>query len=101
MAHLYDPLHPAVLWLVSRIIQSANRAKVPVAICGEMAGDIQFTRLLLGLGLKQFSMYPAQLLTVKSQVLKSHLPDITPLANRILKTDHPEKIYALLAKLND
>lgn len=101
VAHLYDPLHPAVLWLVSRIIQSANRAKVPVAICGEMAGDIQFTRLLLGLGLKQFSMYPAQLLTVKSQVLKSHLPDITPLANRILKTDHPEKIYALLAKLND
>ena len=101
VAHLYDPLHPAVLWLVSRIIQSANRAEVPVAICGEMAGDIQFTRLLLGLGLKQFSMYPAQLLTVKSQVLKSHLPDITPLANRILKTDHPEKIYALLAKLND
>lgn len=101
VAHLYDPLHPAVLWLVSRIIQSANRAKVPVAICGEMAGDIQFTRLLLGMGLQQFSMYPAQLLTVKSQVLKSHLPDITPIANRILKTDHSEKIYALLAKLND
>lgn len=101
VAHLYDPLHPAVLWLVSRIIQSANRAKVPVAICGEMAGEIMFTRLLLGLGLQQFSMYPAQILTVKSQVLKSHLPDITPLANRILKMDHPEKIYALLAKLND
>jgi len=100
VAHLYDPLHPAILWLVSRVIHSANRAKTPVAICGEMAGDIQFTRLLLGLGLQQFSMYPAQLLTVKSQVLKSHLPDITPIANRILKTEHPEKIYALLAKLN-
>ncbi len=100
VAHLYDPLHPAVLWLVSRIIHSANRAKIPVALCGEMAGDIQFTRLLLGLGLQQFSMYPAQILTVKSQVLKSHLPDITPIASRILKTEHPEKIYALLAKLN-
>ncbi len=101
VAHLYDPLHPAVLWLISRIINSANRAKIPVAICGEMAGDTQFTRLLLGLGLQQFSMYPAQLLTVKSQVLKSHLPDITPLSNRILKTEQPDKIYALLAKLND
>lgn len=100
VAHLYDPLHPAVLWLVSRIIHSANRVKIPVALCGEMAGDIQFTRLLLGLGLQQFSMYPAQILTVKSQVLKSHLPDIKPIANRILKTEHPEKIYALLAKLN-
>lgn len=101
VAHLYDPLHPAVLWLLSRIIQSANRAKVPVAVCGEMAGDVQFTRLLLGLGLQQFSMYPAQLLPVKSQVLKSYLPDITPLTNRILKADNPEKIYTLLAKLND
>ncbi|MDH5553159.1 MAG: phosphoenolpyruvate--protein phosphotransferase, partial [Nitrosomonas sp.] len=101
VAHLYDPLHPAVLWLLSRIIHTANRAKMPVAICGEMAGDIRYTRLLLGLGLQQFSMYPAQLLTVKSQVLKSHLPNITPLTNRILKTGQPEKIYALLAKLND
>jgi phosphotransferase system enzyme I (PtsI) len=101
VAHLYDPFHPAVLWLVSHIIQSANRAKVPVSICGEMAGDKQFTRLLLGFGLQQFSMYPAQLLTVKNQILKSHLPDIIPLVQKIIKTDHPEKIAALLAKLND
>lgn len=101
VAHLYDPLHPAVLWLLARIIQSAKRANMPVAVCGEMAGDIQFTRLLLGLGLQQFSMYPAQLLTVKSQVLKSHLPDITPLSNKILRAEDSEKIHALLAKLND
>ncbi len=100
VAHLYDPLHPAVLWLVSRVIQTANRAKVPVAICGEMAGDIRFTRLLLGLGLQQFSMYPAQLLIVKSQVLKSHLPSIIVLAQRIVKAENPEKIHGLLAKLN-
>lgn len=101
VAHLYDPLHPAVLWLVSHIIQSAKRAEVPVSICGEMAGDKQFTRLLLGFGLQQFSMYPAQLLTVKNQILKSHLPDIIPLSQKILKADHPEKMANLLAKLND
>ena len=101
VAHLYDPLHPAILWLVSHIIQSANRAQVPVSICGEMAGDMQFTRLLLGFGLQQFSMYPAQLLTVKNQVLKSHLPDILPLVQKIIKTDQPEKLAALLARLND
>ncbi len=101
VAHLYDPFHPAILWLVSHIIQTARRAKVPVSICGEMAGDKQFTRLLLGFGLQQFSMYPAQLLTVKNQILKSHLPDIIPLVNKIVKTDYPEKLAALLAKLND
>lgn len=101
VAHLYDPFHPAILWLVSRVIQTANRDKVPVAICGEMAGDKQFTRLLLGFGLQQFSMYPAQLLTIKDQILKSHLPDIIPLVHKIIKTDHPEKMAALLAKLND
>ncbi len=101
VAHLYDPFHPAILWLITHIIQSANRVKVPVSICGEMAGDKQFTRLLLGMGLQQFSMYPSQLLTVKNQILKSHLPDIIPLAQRIIKTDQPERMAMLLAKLND
>lgn len=100
VAHLYNPLHPAVLWLIMRVIESANRARVPVAICGEMAGDIQFTRLLLGLGLQQFSMYPAQILTVKRQILNSYLPDIIPLAHRIVKAEHSEKICGLLVKLN-
>ncbi len=101
VAHLYDPFHPAILWLLSHIIQGANRTKIPVSICGEMAGDKQFTRLLLGIGLQQFSMYPAQLLTVKNQILQSHLPDIIPLVHKIIKTDHPQKMAALLAKLND
>jgi len=100
VAHLYDPLHPAVLRLVAHILRSANRARKPVAICGEMAGDMLFTRLLLGFGLRQFSMHPAQLLTVKQQVLRSRLPDITPLTQKILKAEDPEKIRALLAKLN-
>jgi phosphotransferase system enzyme I (PtsI) len=100
VAHLYDPFHPAVLWLVSRVIQMSGRVGKPVSICGEMAGDLQFTRLLLGMGLQQFSMYSSQLLTIKNQILKSNLPDIIPLAQRIVRADNPEKMHLLLRKLN-
>lgn len=100
VAHLYDSLHPAVLRLVAHIIRSANRTGIPVAVCGEIAGDIIFTRLLLGFGLRLFSMHPAQLLTVKREILRSSLPDIMPLTRKILKADDPDKIHALLAKLN-
>ncbi len=101
VAHLYDPLHPAILWLLSHIIKSAKRANKSVSVCGEMAGDKRFTRLLLGLGLQQFSMYPAQVLTVKDQILKSHMPDIAPLVRKIIKSDQSDKIKALLTKLNN
>lgn len=100
VAHLYDSLHPAVLRLVAHIIRSANRVGIPVSVCGEIAGDVEFTRLLLGFGLRVFSMHPAQLLTVKREVLRANLPDVIPLTQKILKTDDPEKIHALLAKLN-
>ena len=100
VAHLYDPLHPAVLRLIAHIIQSANYAEIPVEVCGEMAGDISCTRLLLGFGLRQFSMFPTQLLTVKNQVLRSYLPDIRHIAEEILKSDNPKSIRALLTKLN-
>lgn len=100
VAHLYDPFHPAVLWLVSRVIQMSGRVRKPVSICGEMAGDLQFTRLLLGMGLLQFSMYSSQLLAIKNQILKSNLPDIIPLAQRIVRADNPEKMHHLLRKLN-
>src|SRR4029077_12696763 len=82
VAHLYDPLHPAVLSLVANVIKACNRAGKPIALCGEMAGDVQLTRLLLGFGLRQLSMHPAYLLEVKQQVLKSKLQDIMPLAAR-------------------
>lgn len=100
VAHLFDPLHPAVLWLLARIIQVAGKANVPVSICGEMAGDSKYTRLLLGMGLRQFSMYPAQLLTVKREILGSHIPSITRLTQKILRTHDSEKIHNLLLKLN-
>jgi phosphotransferase system enzyme I (PtsI) len=100
VAHLYDPLHPAVLQLVAHIIRGCNKAGVPVAVCGEMAGDERLTRVLLGFGLRQFSMHPAHLLTVKQQVLKSDLGEVTQLATRMLKTDDSDKLQALLERMN-
>ena len=100
VAHLYDPTHPAVLQLIASTIRTANRAGKPVAVCGEMAGDLSLTRLLLGLGLRKFSMHPAQLLAVKQQVLRSALPELEATARRILRAPHPDRARSLLEKLN-
>ena len=100
VAHLYDPLHPAVLSLIANVIRQALDAGVPVTVCGEMAGDVQMTRLLLGFGLRDFSMHPANLLLVKQRVLMSNLHDIEPIVARILKADDPDKLRSLMAKLN-
>jgi phosphotransferase system enzyme I (PtsI) len=100
VAHLYDPLHPAVLNLVAHIIRSANRADVPVAVCGEMAGDVRLTRVLLGFGLRQFSMHPAYLLSVKQQVLKSDLQQVMVLTQKMLKSDDRDKLEQLLNRMN-
>ena len=100
VSHLYNPLHPAVLHLIAHTIRTGARMKVPVAVCGEMAGDVTLTRLLLGFGLRQFSMHPANLLTIKQQVLKSDLGDLTRVANSILRADDPEKARQLLDQIN-
>jgi phosphotransferase system enzyme I (PtsI) len=100
VAHLYDPLHPAVLQLVARTIQTANRAGTPVAVCGEMAGDLIATRLLLGFGLRNFSMHPTQLLAIKERVLKTDLAQTRSLAQRVLRSGDPSRIRDLIAKLN-
>jgi len=100
VAHLYDPLHPAVLNLVAQIIHRAAKSGTPVAVCGEMAGDVSLTRLLLGFGLRQFSMHPANLLAVKQVILKSDLDEVTSLARRMLKTEDPHKLVTLLEKMN-
>ncbi|TXT24693.1 MAG: phosphotransferase system enzyme I PtsI [Gallionellaceae bacterium] len=100
VAHLYDPLHPAVLHLLAQVIGGANKAGIPVSVCGEMAGEVAYTRLLLGLGLRQFSMHPAQLFSVKQRVLTTSLADASTLAHKILRADDPMKIRELLDKLN-
>jgi phosphoenolpyruvate-protein phosphotransferase (PTS system enzyme I) len=100
VAHLYDPLHPAVLSLVAGTIQSATRGGVPVAVCGEMAGDLQLTRLLLGLGLRNFSMHPSQILPIKERILHTNLAEVQTLAQRVLRASDPAKTKELLARLN-
>lgn len=100
VAHLYDPLHPAVLHLVAHVIHTATRGGMPVAVCGEMAGDLLLTRLLLGFGLRNFSMHPAQLPAIKERVLGTSLADAQPLARKVLRCGDPAKTRALLAKLN-
>ena len=100
VAHLYDPLHPAVLRLIAHTIHAGRRAGLPVAVCGEMAGEPQLTPLLLGMGLRQFSMHPAQILEVKQQVLKSDLARLRRRVTRMLQSDDPEKLRAQLERLN-
>jgi len=100
VAHLYDPLHPAVLELLSHVIGTANKFGMPVSVCGEMAGELAYTRLLLGLGLRQFSMFSAQVPSVKQRVLTTSLTEITGLTQKIMRADEPLKIRELLDRLN-
>jgi len=101
VSHLYDPLHPAVLKLIGMAIHTATKAGVPIAVCGEMAGEVRMTRLLLGMGLRHFSMHPAHLLSVKQRVLTSEAGKATPIVDRMRRSDDPLKLGALLGRLND
>ncbi len=100
VAHLYDPMHPAVLQLIANTIRACNKAGRPIAVCGEMAGELAMTRLLLGFGLRQFSMHSSQVLSIKQQVLRTSLPDVAPVAQRILRNIDPAKQHGLLMRLN-
>ena len=100
VAHLYDPLHPAIVRLLAQAIASANKAGKPIAVCGEMAGEVDLTRLLLGLGLRNFSMHPAHLLEVKQRVLTSEVAATKPLIDRIRRADSADRIAQLVEKLN-
>jgi len=100
VAGLYDPLHPAVLMLIAHTLSMAEKVGVPVSVCGEMAGDPDLTRLLLGMGLRIFSMHPSQILKVKNRVLKAEVNELAPNVRRILRLDEPMKLREALDKLN-
>jgi phosphotransferase system enzyme I (PtsI) len=89
VAHLYDPAHPAVLRLVADTIAECRRQGKSVSVCGEMAGDVTFTRLLLGLGLRSFSMHPSRILAVKQEVLRADTSKLAPWAQSVLVADDP------------
>ena len=99
VAHLYNPLHPAILYLLSNTIAMGAKYDVPVAVCGEMAGDTRLTRLLLGMGLREFSMHPSQLLPVKQEVLRSDLRLLVPQTRKILRAMEPAAIAEGVAQL--
>jgi phosphotransferase system enzyme I (PtsI) len=91
VAHLYDPLHPAVLRLVADTIAECNAQGKGVSVCGEMAGDVGVTRLLLGLGLRSFSMHPAQILAVKQEVLRADTARLAAWAQQVLADEEPAR----------
>ena len=100
VSYLYQPAHPAVLKLLAHIIRTANRLGKPVSLCGEMAGDPRFTRLLLGLGLRTFSMNTVNLLAIKDIILRSHRERLENDISRLMRNEDPDKSDGLLKKLN-
>ena len=100
VSYLYQPAHPAVLRLLAHIIRTANRMNKTVSLCGEMAGDTTFTRLLLGMGLRSFSMNTNNLLAVKDIVIHSHIDRLEQEILRIQRNEDPDKADKLLKQLN-
>ncbi|MBI0130182.1 MULTISPECIES: phosphoenolpyruvate--protein phosphotransferase [Snodgrassella] len=100
VSYLYQPGHPAVLKLLLHIIRTAARLNKPVSVCGEMAGDAQYTRLLMAMGLRRFSMNANNILAVKNQIIQSDLLMLETEVQKILRNDDPDKALKLLKKLN-
>lgn len=100
VADLYDSQHPAVLMLVAHTLAGGEKAGVPVSICGEMAGNPRLTRLLLGMGLRHFSMHPSQILEVKQQILTSDVGQLAPMVRKLLRIDDAAQIREQIRRLN-
>ena len=101
VSYLYQPAHPAIIRLLAHIIRTANRMGKGVSVCGEMAGDTKYTRMLLGLGLRKFSMSINNLLDVKDVVLHSRMEQLENEMAKLLRNEDPDKMDALLKKLNE
>jgi phosphotransferase system enzyme I (PtsI) len=98
VAHLYDNLHPAVLHLVARTIKTGARARVPVSVCGEMAGELDLAELLLGMGLRQYSMHPAEIPPIKERLMNTSSKAAAKLAAKVLRQDDPLKVRQALER---
>jgi phosphotransferase system enzyme I (PtsI) len=99
VSYLYDPLNPGVLRLISMALRAADAAECPIAMCGEMAGDVRYTKLLLGLGLRVFSVHPSLLLEVKQEIAATTLEAVRATAARAMRTADPVKFKMLMATL--
>jgi phosphotransferase system enzyme I (PtsI) len=98
--YLFDPLHPAVLRLIHNVIEAGRQYNIPVSLCGELAGDDRYTRLLLGMGLREFSMGPSMLSEVKQAVLNTRLDIVEPLVAELLATPFHDEIHRLFTEIN-
>ncbi|MDO4724216.1 MAG: phosphoenolpyruvate--protein phosphotransferase [Comamonadaceae bacterium] len=92
VAHLFDATHPAVLQLIAHVIQRSQARGKPVCVCGEIAGEPELTELLLGLGLRSFSMHPAQILAVKERILLADTQALQPWARSVLQAEDPKAL---------
>ena len=100
VANLYDPLHPAILSMIYKVIHDSQAVGKSVSICGEMAGDAKLTRLLIAMGLTDFSMHASQLLTVKRELLRSDMGKLQKALNKILTTYEPDIQAKLIEDLS-
>ena len=98
--YLYDPIHPAVLQMIKRTIEAGQKANIPVSLCGEMAGNVRYTKLLLGLGLRHFSMDATYILDVKEHILNTDTQSLSDLVKKIMSADSPSYARDTLSQLN-
>jgi phosphotransferase system enzyme I (PtsI) len=98
--YLYNPLHPAVLRLIRMVLDAGRKAKIPVGMCGEMAGDKNNTRFLLGLGLREFSVHPANLLEVKQIITESDIRKLEQPARQMLDASSDLEVNTVIHALN-
>jgi len=100
VSYLYDPLHPAILVLIKMTLDAGKKANIPVSMCGEMAGDTRFTRLLLGMGLSEFSMQASSLLEVKAIIRGTNIDRLSRPVRKILQSKDSANTYDLLHDIN-
>jgi len=98
--YLYDPLHPAVLRLIKMSVEAATKANKPISMCGEMASDSQYVKLLLGLGLRSFSVNPESFLEVKQIIKNSNIKNLTKFTSKTMAMNSPAKISNSLKNIN-
>ena len=101
VSYLYDPLHPSVLRLIEGVIGAAKAAQIPVAMCGEMASDPRCTRLLLGMGLTEFSMHPSMLPQIKSIVRHSELSKLRRFVRKVMRARDSAVLRKLVDEINE
>ncbi len=100
VAYLYNPLHPAVLRLIQFTAEAASAARIPVSVCGEMAGDERMTPILLGFGITELSMNPASLPRVKKRILELNLASISGPVRRMTAESDPVRLKAVVERLS-